>query len=215
MRYLFVASIACALVLGATSVCFAKHPADGYPIAGHWVEGAKFPDSSLSIGDLTFMPESEYPDYSKLTQLEQYMMFGVTSSDLSSHDGLPPYRSTILGWVCRCYEELGYIPDQLTPDVVRTLPGYENMKDEWLSIERNPLTGAWPKLTSVRHSPGDFCFRVLTDDEINFFVSNGFQELRHPYSPDGGYIERYTPVFYVRMYGYDGVLGNGFSYLSH
>ena len=200
------------LMLVFTGFAYAKHPAEGHPVMDYWwVENCHFPPAALSINDLTFMPEDEYPDYDSLTQLELYMLFGVQSSARNANAELPPYSSTIFSWVMKYENAYGTVPDQLTPEVIRSIPGYEDIKDEWLTVERNPLTGEWPRLTAIEHSPGDFYFRALTDEEVVFFASNGFDYLLHP---SGGKAERTTPVFYMRMYGYDGVLSNGFKFLA-
>lgn len=191
---------------------YAKHPAEGHPIDGFWVEGSRFPSAELNQGDMTFMEEEDYPDYDALTQLEQYMMFGVKSSDLSEDKGLAPYKTTVVSLVCMFYAEYGYVPDELTPEIIRMIPGKEEKTEEQLSVERNPLTGEWTKLKVIEHSPGDFYIRALTEDEIDFFVDNGYRYLREP---SNGNAERYTPVLYVRMYGYDCVLSTGFKFFAH
>lgn len=211
LRVVLSLVLSCLLVLAGTAHSFAKHPAEGHPVAGFWPEGAHFPAAELSIGDLTFMPEEDYPDYDNLSQLEKYMMFGVLTCDLGPELALPPYYTTITTWVFKYHAAFGTVPEQLTPEIIRSIPGCEGMQDDWLSVERNPLTGDWPRLREEEPSPGDFYMRVLTNDEINYFVSNGQQNLRHP---SGGAATRTTPVLYVRMYGYDGVLSNGFDFIA-
>lgn len=204
------------LILGAVlmlvGTAYAKHPAEGHPVVDFsWTENCSFPDAELSINDLTFMPEEQCPDFEALTQLEQYMLFGVQSSDLNPDNELPPYKTTIIGWVAKYYNTYGVVPEQLTPEVIRSIPGKEGMKDEWLEVERNPLTGDWPLLKAAGHSPGNFYIRVLTEEEIDYFVEHGYGYLRNP--PNGE--NRSTPVFYVRMYGYNGVLSNALAFISN
>ncbi len=207
--------LASLLLLTAAEVCYAAHPAAGHPIAGEWHDEWHYPDANLSLGDLTFMPREDYPVFDELTQLEQYMLLGVTSSDMSEEHGLMPWRDLIFSWVNKFYLEYAYIPEQLTPDVIRSIPGYEGYSDEMFAAERNPLTGEWPMLQAAEFSPGDLYIRPLTEDEIDYFVENGYRDLQNPGSWSGdASLVRTTPVYYSRFYGYSGVLSNGFQYMS-
>ena len=63
------------LTIGVLALCagtaYAKHPAEGHPVMDYWwIKNSHFPPAALSIDDLTFMPEGEYPDWDALTQLE-------------------------------------------------------------------------------------------------------------------------------------------------
>jgi len=214
--------LAAGLILLLSAPCLAKHPADGHPIDGAWMDCWGYPAAELSYDDITFMDKSVYPDFDSLSQLEQYMIMGVKSSERRADAGLPPWSTTISTWAMKYYDAYGEIPEVLTPDVVRTIPGYESYKDEWLEVECNPLTGEYPRLKAVEHSPGDCYLRILTEDEVDYFVENGLSYLRpsphghelDEYIPSLGSSERVTPVCYMRMYGYEGVLSNGFEFIA-
>jgi len=203
------------LLLTAVTICYAAHPAAGHPIAGEWHDEWHYPDASLSMGDLTFMPREEYPVFDELTQLEQYMLLGVKSSARSAEHGLMPWTDQIVSWVNKFHREYGYVPEQLTPDVIRSIPGYEEYADEMFDAERNPLTGDWPRLQAAEFSPGDLYIRPLTEEEISYFAEHGEKHLRDPGSWTGDdSMVRISPVYYARFYGLNGVICNGFQYFS-
>jgi hypothetical protein len=208
-------------LLGLSQFAVAAHPADGHPISGVWGDNWHYPPAELSYDDITFMEESEYPDFDSLSQLEQYMLMGVTSSAQRADAGMLPWSDTIFHLALQYYRAHGEIPEALTPDVIRTIPGHHRFGDECFEVERNPLTGEYPRLKAAEHSPGDCYLRVLTEDEVDYFVENGLSYLRpsphghelDEYIPSLGSSERVTPVCYMRMYGYDGVLSNGFKFI--
>jgi hypothetical protein len=209
MRFYF--GLIVLLIIGLVAPAHAGHPAEGHEIEGQWNDAYRFPPAELSRGDMTFMPLDEYPDFENLTQLEKYMVFGVKSSDLRSDAGLPPYLTTIFTWVTKFYDAHGYIPEQLDLDTVRMIPGKINTPEEWLEVEKNPLTGEWPRLLEKELSPGNFYFKVLSAEDIDYFAENGYTFIKYP---SNGEAVMQTPVFYVRMYGHEGVLENGFKFYA-
>ena len=208
--------------MGISAPSLAGHPAAGHPLDGQWFDCWRYPAAEDSYNDITFMSESEYPDFLALTQLEQYMLLGVSSSDLDNGLALPPWTTTIVGWVAKYHAEYGQIPDVLTPDIIRAISGFEAYKDEYFQAELNPLTGKYPHLKAVHHSPGDLYVRERSEEEVDHFVGLGYSYLRpsraghelDEHWPSLGKSERVTPVFYIRMYGYDGVLSNGFKFIA-
>lgn len=159
------------------------------------------------------MDKEEYPVWDNLTQLEQYMLMGVESSDLKSGYGLPPWSDSVFMLVNKFYLQYGYVPEQLTPDIIKMTPGCEQMADDEMAVYSNPLTGEWPLLQAKDQSVGNVYIRPLTEDEINYFVDHGETYLRQPteYSQAGA---RTSPVYYMRVYGLQGVLLNGFYFIS-
>jgi hypothetical protein len=210
-------------LVGISSPCLAAHPAEGHPIDGQWFDCWHYPAAEDSYNEITFMPESEYPDFDSLTQLEQYMLLGVSSSDLSGSPALPPWTTTILAWVAKYYAVYGSVPDTITPDIIRSLPGFEEFEDEAFQAEFNPLTGAYPRLNATQPSPGDLYIHALSEQELRHFVTLGYTYLQPStngheldvYWPSLGTSERVSPVFYIRMYGYNGVLSNGFTIIAN
>ena len=174
--------------------------------------------SAWTRGDLIF-PEA-FPLASTLSVEEKYIVAGSESSDWSETVGLCDWAGAIESIVARYYTQFGHVPEQLTPEVIRSISGYENIGDENLREYLNPLTDAWPRLSVASPSPGDAYMRPLAPDEITFFGSKMdlYKDvwLDHRFlNPGTGEYEPASlegPVFYMRIYGWRDVVFANFMF---
>jgi len=199
---------------------YAEHPIHGHQ-ANPRFDDIYCPDRTYPVewttGDLTFV--EKLPEPSSLTEEEKYIIAGSVSSAYSNKAGLAPWKAAILSIVTRHYNEYGFVPGQLTPDVIRRISGCAKMSDDQLDEFRNPLTDEWPLIQARQHSPGDVYMRALKEDEILHFakLNPAFEmmwiENRH-YNPetnkDDLYLKPSGPIFYMRIYGWSEVIHNSF-----
>jgi hypothetical protein len=99
----------------------------------------------------------------------------------------------------------GRIPAVLDEEALRSIPGYTawfEREPGMIDVFRNPLTGAWPRLDAQEHSPGDMFIRILNEAEkVQYARMMGLWEVWFGTGPG----ERLcSPVFYQRIYGWDG-----------
>lgn len=217
MKFQNVTLIGLFLVVLNVQAGWAIHPAEGKQLpkgAGNVMSERSGVPASWSINDLTFPLVGEYPTAEELTYLEVYMVVGVNWEKDGKTWGMSPWSSEIAHVVHRFYDQYGYVPGVLDAELILQTPGYENKTDQELEVYKNPLTGAWPRLDAMYHSPGDMYIRPLTADEKHHFASvhQPFQERWFDglsYSNRaGGYvnIEMLNEPFYLRAYGYDETL---------
>ncbi len=155
-----------------------------------------------------------------LADMEWYMVYGAYASPYSEL-GMDRWHLLVSSYVHRFYTEHGYIPEQLTPEILMMSYGPQQVEPKILDVYRNPLTGEWPRLNAKEHSPGDLFIKVLSPDEEEYYSQidsdiNAYCNTYETYNPSTGECVRMRPVnngvLYVRMYGYSGVLHNGFYY---
>jgi hypothetical protein len=167
------------------------------------------------MGDLTFVgPEGAEPKQS-LTPAEIYMLAG-TGKGQKGDGSYGPWNTMVFNAAYSIYMETGSLPDRLTDAVLRKSNHYKDVSNASIELFRNPLTGEWPSLKAQQFSPGDLYIRPLSNTELRHFAS-----LSPIYSgmwlegkgPGGrGNRQLSGPVFYVRIYGAQGVISNGFSF---
>jgi len=215
--------IICALSAGAA---YASHPAEGYEPAPSLFYDSEQVPSNWSNGELYFVDRADKPDYSDLTDLEKYMV-GGTEKGTGPYSSLPPWYMTIYGTVAEYYKIYGCVPEVLTSEVIRSIPGLEELPDSQVNLRLNPLTGQWPRLQSREHAPGDMYMRPLTPDEINHFTALDYsmrmQIVEHK-DFDSQLYAQGTPwkdcwvrdlkisheIFYMRLYGKNRILFTNF-----
>lgn len=203
---------------GGTSL---KHPVHGHKadpiISSMYLPGMGLP-AEWSIGDITF-PDS-YPPLSSLTEEEKYIIVGSRSSAWRTDSGLADWAGQIYSIVSRYYEQYGKVPDVLTPEAVRSIRGLESYPEDGLCEFLNPLTDEWPRLNAVSPSPGDVYIRPLTREEMDFYSSQvpTYRDIwfrGRQYDPEcDEYIDAQLTgkVFYLRVYGWSGVILANFMY---
>jgi hypothetical protein len=191
-----------------------------HPVHGHkarsFIKYIYGPDhghpSSWSQGDITF-PES-YPPVSALTEEEKYIIAGSDSSAWSRTAGLCDWVNSTQSMVAKFYDQYGYVPDQLTPAIVRSIQGMEQFGDENLRQYLNPLTDEWPKLKAAAPSPGDIYIRPLTADEISHYAgkSKNCRDIwidgrwKDPSTGEYVPVKLDGKVYYMRVYGWNAVI---------
>lgn len=205
------------------------HPSDGYdarPLSNTFgMEGYGLP-VEWEINDLDFV--QTYPAPETLTTTEKYMIKGCPAGP----EGKPlaPWYSVVKTEAQRFYYKFGYIPEQLTPDVLSAAWGLpEDEIYPWVMEQViSPITGDYPYLNHKHFSPGNLYIRPLTEEEkrhiASFSSSNyslWFEGLDSP-SPremKAGNRERVPVevmgVFYLRLYGYNDVITTGISTGMH
>jgi hypothetical protein len=218
----FFASV-CALAAFST---VSAHPADGQtPNDIYNYENG--PPTSWSHGEMTFIDPEDKPALDSLTQLERYMLAGAKGSNTSTGNELPAWLEAIFLATSKYYAEYGAVPPVLDETALRSIRGFETMPGELLDVYRNPLTGQWPRLDAQSLSPGDVFIFPLDESERNFIAE------RSPYhyklwveniAGDWGNLDQYDnyadafnqgvqltgPPFYMRVYGFNGVIWNDF-----
>jgi hypothetical protein len=171
--------------------------------------------SSWSFGDITFTNDKA-PE-ANLTEEEKYMIAGAESSSL--REGvLLPWETMVFVAVDRFYDKYGFVPTQLTSDVLKVIPGMEHTSDAALEEYRNPLTDAWPRLDAVVASPGDIFVKRLTSEEMKHYAgladtlkSDWYGTRTFP-GTDKAPMRLTSGVYYFRMYGWHGVICENFQY---
>jgi hypothetical protein len=213
------------LALGA-GTAYAAHPAEGYEPAPSLFYDSEQVPSDWSYGELYFVDRAEKLDYSDLTDMEKYMV-GGTEKGTGPYDSLPPWYMTIYATAAEFYSAFGYIPEVLTPEVIRSIPGLEELPDSQVNLRLNPLTGQWPRLQCREPSPGDMYMRPLTPDEVDHFTALDYgmkMKLVEHKGFDNQLYAQGTPwkdcwvrdlkitreMFYMRLYGESGILFTNF-----
>lgn len=130
-------------VLFGIQVCYASHPAEGLePTLPPNIDELSLLPAEWSMGDITFIPLDEWPDYRNLIPLKQYILFGAASPDGSGEVVLNACSESVFATVVKFYTEYDYIPAVLNANNLRMIPNYEKAHGDFLDVYRNPLTGA-------------------------------------------------------------------------
>jgi len=215
MKSIFFLSVIISIIIFISQVAFADHPALGQPTGNlktfYSQEGLP---PEWSLGDIVFSPANMKPAPEELTEIEKYIVAGTTSTAYNAAVGHKPWRTELLIMTDHFNGELGYIPEVLSGDAIRMIPGYGDMTDEDLALYRSPITGEWPKLNAYSDSPGDVYIRPLTMGEKAHFAElnptwnrRWFERiLADPIRGCDRDIDYITPVYYVRIYGEEKVL---------
>lgn len=209
------------LLVWLTLPAAASHPAEGMPVND--ISSQYSPNWGMKpewgIDDLTFTQPK--PEWNDLTQMEQYILAGVSRSGLPSGEPLDPWTTDIFRVVRAYYEEYGQIPQVLNDEIIRSTPGYKNISESRLAVYRNPLTGDWPLLNASTPSPGDVYIRSLTHNEMGHFavLVPYYQHLWFDglsLNSEGDYSvssQLASDVYYIRVYGWSGPIVETFQYV--
>jgi hypothetical protein len=218
--------IICILILAVQhSISLAAHPADGQRVN----DSNQYERYYDQVCQQQLGPEWDHGDIqltlphqpaSTLTDLEWYMIYGAETSPFDKY-GMEAWYLYVSTYVHRFYTEHGYIPTQLTPETLAMSGGPQAMDQCYLDVYRNPLTGEWPRLDAISHSPGDLYIKVLNPDEERYYAQ--YLPGIEAYCFSGEYVDpidgkqtKVEPaekgVLYVRVYGKTGILSNGFFY---
>ena len=217
------------LIVVLTMLCmtnltaYAAHPSDGHEsenIELLYTGNCGMP-VEWSFGNVQ-LTDRRVP-LAELTSEECYILAGVKTCRWSDEAGLEPWKITLFSIVNKFVKAHGYIPDQMTPELIRSIPGYENTSDDRLDLYRSPITDDWPKLNCEAFNPGNVYMVKLTPAEIDHFA-----ELIPEYAEmwgdncwwdpsDGEYkcIDIKTPIYFMRIYGQTGVLYEGIDFVWH
>lgn len=192
-----------------------RHPVHGH-LGSHLIDLVYGPGHGLpaswSSGDLVF-PES-YPLASTLSEEEKYIIAGSASSEWDSQRGLNAWSNNVYSVVSKYYDQYGTVPAQLTPAVLRSIAGFESMPAENLREFLNPLTDTWPRLDARTAAQGDVYIRPLTQAEVGHFAGKSERYKRtfierkvsDPQSGEVRPIELHGEIFYMRVYGSQGII---------
>lgn len=203
--------------LGMVGTAFA-HPSDGYPArplqSGYGEPDYGFP-SSFSFNDITFV---QYPQANTLSEQEKYMLSGTSSGPWGY--ALPAWYISVFQAVQTYYKKHQVIPASFSPEMfLEFVADPSSIQQDYLDLFKSPLTGDWPLLNAQSYSPGNMYIRVLTEDEMQYYADLNpvFQELWFDgvfRKGDGTFenVKMISNVFYVRVYGLNGVIYNGLLY---
>lgn len=216
LRNLLVSAALCCLPLAALA-----HPAEGQQPRETGCTYGWFNPVDWTLGDLRFYPAADHPGWDELTDLEKYILCGTSTAPGYSTGGLADWQSEVFGFVSNFYNKFGYVPQQLSRELIEQTPGYDNLPEIYYELYRNPLTDAWPRLDALEHSPGDIYMRPLTAQEKQYYAErsetyyyNWIEGVEPPYEQPGGGepITLTSEVFYMLVWGKSGPLGEGFIY---
>jgi hypothetical protein len=173
---------------------------------------------SWSYGDVVY---ERHPSAGSLSAAERYMLFGTEEGP----DGvsIAPWWDTIYTLVKSFDKANGYVPTALTLAELRKIPGLEDLSadDDLVQTVKSPITGEFPVLNSRNFTPGSVFIRRLTKTEITELSKQdvGLRTLyfqkKFVYSTgenDNRPAKLTTPVYYVRVYGDDGVIETRLAY---
>lgn len=205
----------CLVLPCLTAQIASAHPADGYTPndlhpaygtlgLGEWAE--------WSVGDIVFT--QPYPDPDTLSDIEKYMLEG-TQDSWEPGVGLGPWWQAVMNIVVAYDKAKGAIPDTLTADIVRAVSWQPDSVDaDTMALLSNPITNQVAWLRSAEYSPGDLYVKRLSDAEIQQvgekdpLLRDDVQGSRR--DPVSGEVrmrlQLTSPVYYIRMYGRDGVI---------
>jgi hypothetical protein len=174
--------------------------------------------SEANINDLTFVKPLPSPD--SLTHEERYMLAGLKNGP-TTVGRLPSWRSDLFSTVNTYYAKYHVIPDRLNEDMITNLYGARTPANLQYEFLRSPITGEYPRLNATDFSPGDVYIRPLTDDEIQHFCKydwmlNDLVQKHSLMDPAQGprTVSLMGSVFYVRIYGYKGVIDNSICFTA-
>jgi hypothetical protein len=203
-------SLICAPVLAQSS-----HPFTGHPPQVD-LEVVYGPDRGLvglSRGDITFTRGKTPADQLKPDEI--YILAGAKSSNLPSGRALDPWSGQILLAVMAYEREHGKIPPVLDEAALRSIPSYQawfRHEPGMIEVFRNPLTGQWPRLDAATPSPGDMYIRVLTEiEKVEYSRHLGVWDVWFGKGPGE---KLCGPVFYHRIYGWNGPIYESLPYMT-
>lgn len=176
--------------------------------------------SAFNWESFTFIDPGDKPPMQSLSNLERYMIAGTEPRAGQAFD---PWYVMVFSFAAAYYKNFGSLPDTLTPEMVRSIPGQEQVSDDILERLRNPLTGNWPRLKAQDFSPGDIYLQPLTPAEMQHFATalpnlgkvwiegltidtDSALDGADPADCFTQRCELYAPPFYVKVYGHSGVL---------
>jgi hypothetical protein len=204
-------------LLVTSNVAFA-HPSEGYEpneLHPNYGDPALGLPSEANFAEIDFT--AEYPDPGSLTAAERYMIAGTKTSSFGP--GLQPWYQTIMSAVRVYYKNHQEVPDELTLQDIREMTSGQPDSD-WEEIYKSPITGEFPRLKELENSPGNLYVRVLTSEEVDH-LSKFWPGLRklyfesisiNPHSGEATKIELTSPIFFVRVHGYEGAIWESLSY---
>jgi len=134
---------------------------------------------------------------------------------------LQPWKMLVYNEALRYYLKFGYVPEQLTPEVVaagRDVTVGE-LDYELLDELRSPLTNDYPILNSSSFSAGNVYLRLLTDEEKTHIATYSPSHYRQWFRNERpgeamellaghskGESTEILAVFYMRLYGWNEVI---------
>lgn len=212
--------INCVVLLMIPAVALASHPAEGCkPNPLHSAYGTKGLGlrADFNYGDLTF--HAPYPDPETLTDMERYIVAGASAGDGKV---LQPWKRQIIDIVMSLDHNTGSIPPALSLEVLEAAVLNLEENPHAADIFKSPITGEFPRLDAVEFAPGQVYMRRLTDDEKRHFAS--LNPFFHGAWYEGIMIDQATgeklsdlemlsDVYYVRIYGEQGVLFSNIEYI--
>jgi hypothetical protein len=174
-------------------------------------------------GDMYFMGSADKQRWADLDPMEQYIIAGADDPTKDGENFVMPWSTVVFSAVCSFYTRFGYIPDQLGPEELVKVLGRVGAHGFYYEIYRNPLTGEWPKLKVEDPAPGDVYIRPLSPDEMRHYADldsqYDFMWYPHQRTPETvkleqlyGALQLSTPVFYMRIDGWDGPLLTGMQF---
>lgn len=222
MRRGVVAYCLCTAITGLMLASAAgAHPADGYTPKelqpGYGTEEVGM-GSEYDINELYFV--KPYPNPASLTDAEKYMLAGLTGDGPAN--ARRPWIDEIYQAVSGYYAKTGTMPDEFSADIMRELAADPSqVTSDSLEVFRSPITGRYPMLKAEQFSPGDIYMRPLTETEKRHFadIDSNFQQLwfdKRTYDPERQEevnVRMISDVFYMRVYGQDGVIHTGLHYM--
>jgi hypothetical protein len=199
------------------------HPCDSYdpvPLPENYGDLDSAYPSEWNYGAVTF---TQYPPREEMTNEEIYMINGcLDPSDPDNKLALGTWWLLIMSYVKAYYERFGSLPAELTPEIcaaamdvdVSELPAGD------MAAIVSPVSGSYPRLNAGSFSAGDMFIHVLTDQEMQYYASiddryNKIWYMGEEYSPAENKTRQVwfqPPVFYVRVYGYSGVIHNAITF---
>jgi hypothetical protein len=204
-------------VLSIVTLAFSAlaHPADGYtpnevhPAYGTMKLGER---ADWSVDDIVFT--QPYPDPATLSDIERYMLEGTRDSWVPGA-GLDAWWHQVMNVVVSYDRNTGQLPAILTEDVLRAVTWNETtLEARDIEVYSNPITSTPARLQEPAHSPGDLFIKRLSGSEIAR-LSEKNPALRNDLAgivldPTNGSVAQRirltSPVYYIRMYGRNGVI---------
>ena len=171
--------------------------------------------ANYNFGDITFV--DQYPDPATLTDIEAYMVNGCMQDE--THGALESWWRIVMRYVRPYYNQYGVIPAQLTPDEIGDAYygfGLAEVPPSHLEQIVSPITGDYPRLDCATFSPGNMYIKVLNESEMQqvaavseFYQSFWYDGLaKLPPDHEMHNVKLTSPVFYIRIYGYNDVIWN-------
>ena len=197
------------------------HPADGYSPVYLPPADVHVTTSPLTgtYGDLTF--GSCQLTVSDLSPAELYILHGASGSSYGTGNCLCEWYHDIFMISNAIRSQTGSLPEQLNVEVISLATGPDPNTNKFDHL-KSPITNEFPRLDAVTFSPGQVYMRVLTESEMYEFASMvpEYQQIwfdGEVIDPDTceviEYVKLISPVYYMRVYGEQGILIETFQYL--